>query len=161
MSSRSRCRCLTSGTRRRKRRSIFGTSCWGASAGFPEWTPWAWWTTCRSTADRTSPLRLKAGQGKASPGVETRNVLTLSLPMSDKRYKTPEEEINFWNQLLGRIRGLPGVDSVGVVDDLPFNGGSHQPLAIEGRPAQAMSEQPEVDVRIISNGYLHAMHIPL
>ena len=98
---------------------------------------------------------------KASPGFETRNVLTLSLPMSDKRYKTPEEEINFWNQLLGRIRGLPGVDSVGVVDDLPFNGGSHQPIAIEGRPAQAMSEQPEVDVRIISTGYLHAMHIPL
>src|ERR1051325_6649161 len=98
---------------------------------------------------------------KASPGFETRNVLTLSLPMSDKRYKTPEEEINFWNQLLGRIRGLPGVDSVGVVDDLPFNGGSHQPIAIEGRPAQAMSEQPEVDVRIISTGYLRAMHIPL
>jgi predicted permease len=47
------------------------------------------------------------------------------------------------------------------VDDLPFNGGSHQPIAIEGRPAVAMSEQPEVDVRIISTGYLRAMHIPL
>jgi putative ABC transport system permease protein len=97
----------------------------------------------------------------ANPGFDTRNVLTLSLPMSDKRYKTADAEINFWNQLLARIRALPGVDSAGVVDDLPFNGGSHQPIAIEGRPAQAMSEQPEVDVRIISAGYLRALNIPL
>src|SRR5262249_8371633 len=47
----------------------------------------------------------------------------------------------------------------GVTDDLPFQGGSHQPIAIEGRPAVAMSEQPEVDVRLVSTGYLRAMHI--
>jgi putative ABC transport system permease protein len=97
----------------------------------------------------------------ANPGFDTRNVLTLSMPMSDKRYKTPEAELNFWDQLLTRIRALPGVDSAAVVDDLPFNGGSHQPIAIEGRPAQALSEQPEVDVRIISTGYLRAMNIRL
>jgi putative ABC transport system permease protein len=96
-----------------------------------------------------------------NPGFDTRNVLTLSLPMSDKRYKTAEAETNFWNQLLARVRALPGVDSAAVVDDLPFNGGSHQPIAIEGRPAQAMSEQPEVDVRVISTGYLRAMNIRL
>lgn len=95
----------------------------------------------------------------SNPGFDTRNVLTLSLPMSDKRYQTPEAEINFWNQLLTRLRALPGVDSAGVTDDLPFQGGSHQPIAIEGRPAVAMSEQPEVDVRLVSTGYLRAMHI--
>jgi predicted permease len=42
-----------------------------------------------------------------------------------------------------------------------MSGGSHQPIAIEGRPALAMSEQPEADVRVISTGYLRAMHIPL
>lgn len=97
----------------------------------------------------------------ASPGFDAQNVLTLSLPMSDKRYPSPAAEINFWDQLLTRIRALPGVDSAGAVDDLPFQGGSHQPIAIAGRPAQAMSEQPEVDVRVISTGYLRALHIPL
>ena len=96
-----------------------------------------------------------------NPGFDTRNVLTFSLPIPRTRYKSPTEEINFWNQALARIRALPGVETAAAVDDLPFNGGSHQPIAIEGRPAVAMSEQPEVDVRVISTGYLRAMHIPL
>ena len=96
-----------------------------------------------------------------NPGFDARNVLTFSLPIPRTRYKSPTEEINFWNQALARIRALPGVETAAAVDDLPFNGGSHQPIAIEGRPAVAMSEQPEVDVRVISTGYLRAMHIPL
>ena len=49
-----------------------------------------------------------------------------------------------------------------LIDDLPLNDeGSHQPIAIEGRPAQAMSDQPEVDTRFITPGYLSTMHIPL
>ena len=49
-----------------------------------------------------------------------------------------------------------------MIDDLPLDGGgSHQPFSIEGRPVQQMSDQPEVDVRLISPGYIHAMHIPI
>jgi putative ABC transport system permease protein len=96
-----------------------------------------------------------------NPGFDTHNVLTMSLPIPGDKYPTPAQEINFWNQALERIRALPGVDAAGAVDDLPFNGGSHQPIAIEGRPKVAMSEQPEVDVRVISTGYLRAMHIPV
>jgi putative ABC transport system permease protein len=96
-----------------------------------------------------------------NPGFEPHNVLTFSLPIAQTRYKTPEEEFIFWKQLLTRIRALPGVEHAGVTDDLPFNGGSHQPIAIEGRPAVPMSEQPEVDVRIASTGYLQSMRIPV
>ena len=35
------------------------------------------------------------------------------------------------------------------------------PSAIEGRPAVPMAEQPEVDVRLISPGYMSAMRIPV
>ena len=96
-----------------------------------------------------------------NPGFDSRNVLTFSLPIPRTRYKSPAEEINFWNQALAKMRTLPGVETAAAVDDLPFNGGSHQPIAIESRPAVAMSEQPEVDVRVISTGYLRAMHIPV
>ncbi|HKR95331.1 MAG TPA: ABC transporter permease, partial [Candidatus Angelobacter sp.] len=34
----------------------------------------------------------------ASPGFDFSNVLTMSVPMADNRYKTPAENINFWNQ---------------------------------------------------------------
>jgi putative ABC transport system permease protein len=97
----------------------------------------------------------------SNPGFEAHNVLTMSLPMPANRYKSVEEEINFWNQLMSRLRSLPGVENAGAVDDLPTEGGSHQPIAIEGRPALALSEQPEVDVRIATTGYLRTMRIPL
>lgn len=95
----------------------------------------------------------------ASPGFDSSNLLTMAVPMAENRYKTPAENINFWNQTLERVRALPGVESAGMADDLPLQGGSHQPIAIEGRPVLPMSEQPEVDVRMISSGYLKAMRM--
>src|SRR6185369_5152343 len=59
------------------------------------------------------------------------------------------------------VRTLPGVTAAGAVDDLPLRGGSNQPVAVEGRPAVAMSEQPEVSVRVSTPGYFKAMRIPV
>jgi putative ABC transport system permease protein len=97
----------------------------------------------------------------SNPGFDPHGTLTASLPIPGTKYKSPQEEISFWNRVLERLRTLPGVESAGVVDDLPFNGGSHQPIMIEGRPKVPMAEQPEVDVRVMSTGYLRTMHIPV
>src|SRR5262249_14814338 len=97
----------------------------------------------------------------ANPGFDANQLLTMAMPMPENRYKTLEEEISFWNQALERVRAVPGVEAAGTADDLPLQGGSHQPIAIEGRPVVAMSEQPEVDVRVISTGYLKALRIPV
>jgi len=49
-----------------------------------------------------------------------------------------------------------------LIDSLPIDdGGSHQPVAVEGQPVVPMADQPEVDVRMISPGYLHAMRVPV
>jgi putative ABC transport system permease protein len=72
------------------------------------------------------------------------------------------QQSNFFNDVLQRIGALPGVESAGVIDNLPLTGGgSTQPIAIEGRPVVPMSEQPEVDVRLISPGYLQSLHVSL
>ena len=99
---------------------------------------------------------------KVQPGFDPHNVLTMTVPLPRNRFSSPFGQINFFQDALARVRALPGVESAGVIDDLPLNGGgSHQPFTIEGRPAPPMSEQPEVDVRVISPGYLRAMHIPI
>jgi putative ABC transport system permease protein len=99
---------------------------------------------------------------KVPPGFDPHNVLTMTVPLSANRFLSPAGQINFFHDALTRIRALPGVDSAGVIDNLPLNGGgSHQPFSIEGRPTLPMSEQPEVDVRLISPGYARAMHIPV
>jgi putative ABC transport system permease protein len=97
------------------------------------------------------------------PGFDSANVLTMSVALSHDKFPSPSGEINFFQDVLQRIRALPGVESAGAIDTLPLSndGGSHQPFSIEGRPVLPMSEQPEVDVRLISPGYLRAMHVPI
>lgn len=99
---------------------------------------------------------------EVNPGFDPHGVLTMSLAVGQQKFPAPEQQVNFLEQVLQRVRSLPGVESAGVVDDIPLNGnGSHQPIAIEGRPAVEMSEQPEVDVRLASEGYMRAMRIPI
>jgi len=96
-----------------------------------------------------------------NPGFESRNVLTVTAMVSRTKFPSPAEQVRFFEQVLQRVRTLPGVESAGVVDDVPLTGGSHQPVAIEGRPLVPMAEQPEVDVRLTSPGYMNALHIPI
>jgi predicted permease len=96
------------------------------------------------------------------PGFDPNNVVTMSIPLSANRFPSPSGQINFFQDVLQRVRALPGVDSAGMIDSLPLGGGgSHQPFSIEGRPVLPMSEQPEVDVRLITPGYLSAMRVPV
>ena len=97
-----------------------------------------------------------------NPGFDPHGVLTATIAVSQKQFSTPAQHVSFYNQVLDQVRALPGVESAGVIDDIPLdNGGSHQPIAIDGRPVVAMSEQPEVDVRLTSPGYLKALRIPV
>jgi putative ABC transport system permease protein len=95
-------------------------------------------------------------------GFDPNHVLTMSIPVSANKFNTAAAQSAFFDRVLQQIRAIPGVESTGAVDDLPLdNGGSHQPVAVEGQPAVPMADQPEVDVRLISAGYLRAMRVPL
>ncbi len=95
------------------------------------------------------------------PGFDQHNVLTMNVEVNKKLFASATEESQFFDQVLSRIRALPGVESAGAIDNLPLNGGSNQPVAIEGHPVVALSEQPEVSVRVVTSGYFSAMRIPL
>jgi putative ABC transport system permease protein len=95
------------------------------------------------------------------PGFDQQNVLTLAVRVNKQQFADPRLEAAFFDNVLQRVRSLPGVMSAGAVDDLPLEGGSSQPIAVEGRPVVALSEQPEVSVRVATPGYIRAMHIPV
>lgn len=97
-----------------------------------------------------------------NPGFDARGVLTMTAGISRGKFSTANEQISFFERTLERIRALPSVTAAGVIDDVPLGGGgSHQPIAVEGRAIVPMAEQPEVDVRRISAGYLSALQIPV
>jgi putative ABC transport system permease protein len=96
------------------------------------------------------------------PGFDPHNVLTMALPTSAARYPNLERAMLYYDQVVRRVRTLPGVVSAGATDNLPLSGdGSMQPVTVEGRPVLPMSEQPEVAVRLFTPGYMEAMRIPL
>jgi putative ABC transport system permease protein len=97
----------------------------------------------------------------ANPGFDPSSLLTLDVSIPSTKFSEPTQQIAYFDRVLEHVRGLPGVQSAGLVDSLPLTGGSHQPVSVEGQPAVPMADQPEVDVRMISPGYLSAMHIAL
>ena len=97
---------------------------------------------------------------KVDPGFDAGGVVTMALSVPSKKYATPEIEIAAVQETLRRIEAVPGVETAGAIDSLPLaDGGSTQPIQIEGRPALAMADQPEVGVRMISPGYVKAMRL--
>jgi putative ABC transport system permease protein len=96
-----------------------------------------------------------------NPGFDADHVVTLDLSIPQTKFSDPAQQISFFDRVLDAVRNLPGVRSAGIIDNPPLSGGSHQPVLAEGRPVVPMADQPEVDVRLISPGYMSAMHIPL
>ena len=94
-------------------------------------------------------------------GYDPHNVLTMHVRLPKTRYTTPAQMSTFFETALQRLRALPGVEFAGAIDDLPSQGGSVQPLVIEGKTELLPRDQPTVEVRKITPGYLRAMRIPL
>jgi predicted permease len=89
------------------------------------------------------------------------HVLTFAVNLSPTRYKTPAQQVQFFDQFRGRLAAIPGVDAAGFVNQLPLAGGNvNGGIDIEGRTF-AQNSGPVADKRITSPGYFHAMHIPV
>jgi putative ABC transport system permease protein len=94
------------------------------------------------------------------PGFDPNNVLTLRVDLSRQKYNTPEKASTFFEQLETRVAGLPGVEAVGLITDLPLSGEARDmPYRVEGRPAT--SDTAFVDFRRVNKNYFSAMRIPL
>ena len=96
------------------------------------------------------------------PGFDSNNVLTLRLDLPHKKYAGEGKAANFWEQLETRVASLPGVQSVGLVTELPLSGQLNDlPFTVEGRPPVSIDQSFDADFRRVSQNYFSAMHIPL
>jgi putative ABC transport system permease protein len=99
---------------------------------------------------------------RVDPGFEANNVLTLRIDLARKKYDTPEKSAAFFTELQARIGGLPGVESVGSVTELPLSGQLNDlPFTVEGRPPVTPDQAFDADWRRVNQNYFSALHIPL
>jgi len=96
-------------------------------------------------------------------GFNTDNVLTMVIRVSTARYKEDAQFVNFFGQVLERVRHLPTVRSAGMVNFLPLYGGlgSSTGFKIVGQPEPPPGQGPSCDVRVADSGYFQTMGIPL
>ena len=96
------------------------------------------------------------------PGFDPKNVLTLRVDLSRAKYDTPEKSSNFFGELEQRLGGLPGVETVGFITELPLSGQPNDmPFAVEGRPPASPGQEFGADWRRVNQNYFKSLRIPL
>lgn len=91
-------------------------------------------------------------------GFRPEGVMTVQIPLSPTAYPTAEARNGFAQQLIERVRSLPGVDAVTIGNGgLPF-GGPLSPYSIDGQPP---SNEQRVRLQLVGDEYLRVLGVPL
>ncbi len=92
-------------------------------------------------------------------GFNPENVITMRVSLPEARYPLPRT-VAFYHQFEDRVRGLPGVDEVAIVNQLPMSEVTpNASFDVEGRPSN--TDINVADTQIISPDYFRAMGISL
>ncbi len=101
------------------------------------------------------------------PGFDTRNLLVADILLGGTKYfdKTPQDtnlvtpQVEaYFDQVLERVRALPGVTRAGIVSRLPLDVWRH-PFAIVGRPAPEAGHAPTADLNEVDAQLLDTLGI--
>lgn len=112
----------------------------------------------------TAGLLLKSYQRLRSSdlGCTAQNVLTMRFSLPEVRYDNPAKVASLYEQLLSRVRALPGVKAAGVTTALPGQGyGGDTRFSIPEHPASPGGQIRDALVRGADPGYFQAMQIPV
>ena len=93
-----------------------------------------------------------------NPGFRPHNVLMASIGLPESRY-TKAQARSFYEQMLTRLRVLPGVQAAEVCNVVPFSGdGQGGPFKVEGRSERSSKV---AWMRSVTPGYFSAMGMPM
>jgi len=97
------------------------------------------------------------------PGFDTSQVLSAQLFVPHSRYPQDAQLVSYWHNLLPRLAGIPGVQSVGLVSDLPMTnyGEVDGDIKVQGQTYGPNHPAPHVYYNIVSPETFETLHIPL
>jgi putative ABC transport system permease protein len=95
------------------------------------------------------------------PGFNPERVLTMRLNLSPARSQGGRQNAALFEQLIERIKTVPGADAVAVASHMPFDFTEDWTVTIEGGTTSGTTLTQNVDTRTISADFFRAMGIPL
>jgi predicted permease len=106
-------------------------------------------------------LKSFASVNAVAPGFRSEGSVTFRLSLPDSRY-TGERRAAFFEELLERVRALPGIRSAGAVSFLPLAGDDWRSgIELEGRAADSDDGPTRAHVRFATPFYFQSLGIPL
>ncbi|HEX7331303.1 MAG TPA: ABC transporter permease [Pyrinomonadaceae bacterium] len=93
-------------------------------------------------------------------GFSTDNVTTMRIATTGAQYAESFRSAAFFQQLVERLKTIPGTQAVGVTNVLPLSGEFGNSFKIEG-PPRPQGEIRQAEYRAINSDYFRAMGIPL
>jgi predicted permease len=95
------------------------------------------------------------------PGLNIHNVLTSRAALSPATLANPGKTRVAWDEILDRIRRVPGVEAAAIVDTVPMREGDNEIGYATTAAAAADNQQPLVLANSVSPDYLKVMGIAL
>jgi predicted permease len=95
-------------------------------------------------------------------GFPTDHVVTMRLELPESKYATPEARAGFYDRLMPRLAGIPGVESVAVTTTVPPFRAFDRAFDVDGRAAaQSDADRLRSSVVTISPQFFEALSAPL
>jgi len=99
---------------------------------------------------------------QVSPGFQPARVLYMEMDLRTDQYSKDPAILNFWQQVLDRVRVIPGVESAALGTVVPLTGNHRRSdITIEGLPIPGPGEFPHPDRHTVSADYITTMGTPL
>jgi predicted permease len=96
-----------------------------------------------------------------NPSIPAQQLMTARINLPDARYKDSDARQRFYDQLLPRLRAIPGVGRVALVSAPPGLGAAREQIELEHAPVADRARRPEVAFLAQSPGYFDVIHLPL
>jgi putative ABC transport system permease protein len=95
-------------------------------------------------------------------GFNPEDILVADVLLPKARYDTDEKVANFNDQLVERIRTLPGVEAAALGSNIPFDDNEwDNSFHITGTPPYRPGESPEAEINVVTPDYFRVMRMPL
>ena len=99
---------------------------------------------------------------RVNPGFDTQNIVTLKVGVSPSPAQTPASIRVAYQQLIERIRNIPGVQAAEFTTAVPLTGqGGYLPFWLDSRKPDSLQGAPRLQPFLTGPDYLRATGIPL
>ncbi|MGB8476339.1 MAG: ABC transporter permease [Candidatus Acidiferrum sp.] len=99
---------------------------------------------------------------QVNPGFSPKNLMAFPLTLPPGRYAQPEEQAQFYRQLLEHVKAMPEVQSAAITSYLPLSGAIRMVFVCpEGFACEGIGKDPTTAMRQVSVGYFETMRTPL